>query len=422
MHYSVATLSNPEFVDLQICDINPLMSKCTIKVLYLGENRNGSVFNKEIAAKMAKTLRGAPIVGYYKEEKGDFRDHGETITIEDGEIKFGCNTVPYGFVSPDAKVWFQDYEDDHSIIRTYLCTTGYIWTGQFPESQVAIDEGRPHSMELDDKTLKGNWTQNSHTGIDFFIVSDAVFSKLCILGEDVEPCFEGSSIIGASPETDFSLNNKQIITTVFSLMNTIKQQIEGGNYTMGNQNNTASVTTPVVETATVSESAPAADLTPVEFVDNKNKDKEDKKENTPPTKEEEKNEEEKEKDKKYTIMEQKYTELEQKYAILEQNFNELKAFKLNTERAEKTAIIGKFSMLTDEDKKDVIAKIDSYSASDIEKELAFIAYKKGVSTITKETTNEVAPVEVPTSFSLADGAGAGSGEPGWLKAVRATKN
>ena len=53
---------------------------------------------------MAKTLRGAPIVGYYKEEKEDFRDHGEQVIFDDEGIKFNCLTKPYGFVSPDAKV------------------------------------------------------------------------------------------------------------------------------------------------------------------------------------------------------------------------------------------------------------------------------------------------------------------------------
>jgi hypothetical protein len=46
-------------------------------VLYVGENRNRSYISKEVATEMAKTLRGAPIVGYYREEAQDFGDHGE---------------------------------------------------------------------------------------------------------------------------------------------------------------------------------------------------------------------------------------------------------------------------------------------------------------------------------------------------------
>lgn len=58
----ISTIDNPEFINLEPLDVNPLMSKCQIKVFYLGHNRNGSYINKETASKMAKTLRGTPIV------------------------------------------------------------------------------------------------------------------------------------------------------------------------------------------------------------------------------------------------------------------------------------------------------------------------------------------------------------------------
>jgi len=60
---------------------------------------------------MAKTLRGAPIVGYYRDKEEDFLDHGDQLVIDGEGIRFNCLTKPYGFVSPDAKVWFQDFDD-----------------------------------------------------------------------------------------------------------------------------------------------------------------------------------------------------------------------------------------------------------------------------------------------------------------------
>jgi hypothetical protein len=102
---SIATIDSPEFINLYPLDINPLMSACNIKVLYLGENRNGSFISKDVAIEMAKTLRGCPIVGYWREEKNDFGGHGEVLTVdENGEIQFACKTVPYGFVSPVADI------------------------------------------------------------------------------------------------------------------------------------------------------------------------------------------------------------------------------------------------------------------------------------------------------------------------------
>ena len=94
MHQSIATINSPEFINLQPLEINPLMSKCEIKVLYIGENRNHSFISKETATEMAKTLRGAPIVGYYKKDKEDFADHGNRVILDDEGIKFECLTVP----------------------------------------------------------------------------------------------------------------------------------------------------------------------------------------------------------------------------------------------------------------------------------------------------------------------------------------
>ncbi len=100
----ISAISGPEFINLQPLDINPLMDSCEIKVFYLGTNRNGSYIDKETAQKMAKTLRGTPIVAAWNPNKEDFGDHGHIIHIEDDEITFSCKTVPYGFVAPDAQV------------------------------------------------------------------------------------------------------------------------------------------------------------------------------------------------------------------------------------------------------------------------------------------------------------------------------
>ena len=232
MHKSLATIESPEFINLQPLEINPLMSSCEIKVLYLGENRNHSYITKEVATDMAKTLRGAPIVGYFKEEAGDFRDHGDRVIMDDEGIKFECMTKPYGFVAPDAKVWFQKFEDTDEFgnveTREYLMTTGYLWTGQYEEAKLAVGEGRPQSMELDVETLDGHWSTNHKTGMDFFIINDAIFSKLCILGEDVEPCFEGASVTAPEVSTTFSKMDDNFKNTLYTMMQDLKFALEGG--------------------------------------------------------------------------------------------------------------------------------------------------------------------------------------------------
>ena len=231
---SVATIDSPEFVNLQPMDINPLMSKCDIKVLYIGQNRNRSSITKQVATEMSKTLRGCPIVGYYIEKKEDFGDHGDQVIIDGEGIKFNKLTKPYGFVAPNAKVWFQFFEDQdefgNTCVREYLMTEGYLWTGQFEECQRVLENSNPQSMELDEKTLKGYWSTDNNKGVDFFIINDAVFSKLCILGDDVEPCFEGANVSAPNLSSQFSKDD-EFTKSLFTMMSELKFALnnsEGG--------------------------------------------------------------------------------------------------------------------------------------------------------------------------------------------------
>lgn len=446
MHQSVATIDSPEFINLQPLDINPLMSKCEIKVLYIGENRNHSFITKDVATEMSKTLRGAPIVGYYKEENQDFRDHGDQIIIDEKGIQFKCLTKPYGFVSPDAEVWFQKFEDTddfgNKIVREYLMTTGFLWTGQFEEAKLAIEQGRPHSMELDKDTLDGYWSENVNTKMELFIVNDAIFSKLCILGDDVEPCFEGSSVTAPNVSTNFSKVDDNFKQTLFSMMQDLKFALEGGNMAKVDEEK-KDKTNETVENKTDKTTEEVKDTETEK--DNKDKDKdkkknytkedkkeEDKKEDNPVLAEDKKPEEKKEetktpaedkkeeekdkKDKKdYALM---YSELETKYNDLSAKYEDLVAFKKNVEKQQKEELIGGFYMLSDEDKKDVVAHIDEYSLDDIEAKLSVICVRKKVNFDLDDTsknenkTEEENPV---TTFNLDN---AGDSVPAWIKAIQ----
>ena len=238
-YQSIATINAPEFINLQPLDINPMMSKCEIKVLYLGENRNGTSIDKQAASSMAKTLRGAPIVGYYKENNQDFFDHGEQVIMDGDGVHFNTLTKPYGFVSPDAEVWFQEFEEfdetGESVTRTYLMTTGYLWSGQFKEAQqIFNDGGKPQSMELDENSLQGFWSKGENSDYEFFIINDAIFSKLCILGDDVEPCFEGASITAPNISKNFTLDDT-FKKTLYSMMKELQETLQGGKYTVADE-------------------------------------------------------------------------------------------------------------------------------------------------------------------------------------------
>jgi hypothetical protein len=128
-------------------------------------------------------------------------------------------------------------------------TTGYLWTGQFPESSLPADEGRPQSMEFEKSSVKGKWETNYDNGMDFFIINDAIIQKLCILGDDVEPCFEGASVTAPNVSTKFTLDNN-FKHTLYSMMQDLKNALNGGGQQMDNLENTVAVEDEHIEPVT----------------------------------------------------------------------------------------------------------------------------------------------------------------------------
>lgn len=455
MHQSVSTIAAPEFINLQPMEISPLMSSCEIKVLYLGENRNRSFISKEVATEMAKTLRGAPIVGAYSQQNEDFGDHGQQIVIDNDGIKFNCLTKPYGFVAPDAKVWFQTFTDiddfGNEIEREYLMTTGYLWTEQFPECKPVVEEGRPHSMELHEETLDGHWAKNNKTGIDFFIINDAIFSKLCILGNDVEPCFEGSSVTSQEVSTAFTKVDDDFKNTLFSMMQELKFALEGGQKMIQTMESAVvEQETPIVEQPVVEEiqdnleqsteaeieksiENPESSEEP-ESTFEKKEDEEDKKEDKesnsePESKEEEKKDdsskEEEKKDeedkKKYSLLQEQYDELSTKYSNLEAEYNKLVEFKNRIDDAEKDKMIDSFYMLSAEDKAEVIENKAKYSLDEIESKLSVICVRKKVNFDLDDSKENEVGIEQENPITTFD-LGVSDSTPAWIKAIQNTRN
>ena len=454
MHKSIATINSPEFINLTPLDINPLMSSCEIKVLYLGESRNHTYISKEVATDMAKTLRGAPIVGYYKEEKEDFRDHGNQVILDDEGIKFNCLTKPYGFVSPDAKVWFQEFEDTDDfgnvLTREYLMTTGYLWTGQYEECKSAVEgEGKPHSMELDGDSMDGHWETNTKTGMDFFIINDATFSKLCILGDDVEPCFEGSKISAPEVSTSFSKVDDNFKKTLFTMMQDLQFALKGGQ-NMDEQNNPVVEATedaavavepvaepvpsvepvaeePATDATLVAENAPAADNGSEGVKDESNNEGNTDFTNNEPVVNTSANEDPvvDENAEKYALLESenaelknKLSELETKFSDLNTEYEKLVAFKAGIEEAEKDAMIAKFAMLSEEDKADVIANKSKYTVEDIESKLSVICVRKKVNFDSLDNSKTNNNMNGQFTYTMSD---VSTDVPAWVQAVKNNK-
>ena len=465
---AVATIGAPEFIN--ITSINPLISKCEIKVLYTGANRNKSFIDKATATAIGQTLPGSPIVGHYRKEKQDFTDHGEQIIFDDEGMKINDLTRPYGFVPTNAKVWFQRFSETDilgvEVEREYLMTEGYLWTGQYEEAKriYEAEDGNPQSMKLHEETLQGHWSKSIKQGVDFFIINDAIIQNLCILGEDTEPCFEGADVTAPKISAHFSKDNN-FVTTLFTMMKQLDETLknEKGGSPMVDQ-----LETPIVEenfstnedkvdesintenqitteefTTTSDEDKKEEEKPAVEHAkeDDEEEDKkavcensvsyakeeedkddeEDKKDDVDDSddKEEDKKEEDEESKKKYSLLEQELNELKSNYAALEESYKELVAFKNAIDDEKKDNLINQFYMLSDEDKKDVIENKSKYSLEDIEAKLSVICVRKKVN-FDLEDNNKKVEESAPITYNL--NSVESDSLPAWLKAVEATKN
>ena len=227
-HTSIKMTTPSEAIN--ITPLNPMVSKCTIKVCYVSDkpNRNKSIITKDVAKKIANSLPGSPIVGFFNDYAEDFEEHNKALEIKNNQLYIKEITKPYGFVDFGAKCWFQKFLDDGKYEREYLMTEGWLWTGQYPEAQRVIDKGNNQSMNLNNEYLNAHWSKANNGAPKIFIVNEAVITNLCILGENEEPCFEGAQISGgefsqAEPVIEFSFDESSFRKEMYSMMKELKQ-------------------------------------------------------------------------------------------------------------------------------------------------------------------------------------------------------
>ncbi len=437
MHTSVRLNTPCEFIN--VTPVNPLISKVQIKVCYVSDepNRNKSVITKETARKIANTLPGNPIVGYYNKETKDFEEHNRIIEIEDGNFKMADGTRPYGFVDLGAKVWFQKFLDDGQNEREYLMTEGYLWTGQYPEAQRVITQGNNQSMELDPNNIDAHWTKDSNGKYKFFVINEAIISKLCILGEDYEPCFEGASISKFQFSFDDGFKEE-----LFKMISEVKDLLKGGtqismndetkileegqdeNTQFNASENEVNTEDQIEENAGESAGqASEGEATGDGSAEGQTEDNGEVTAEGNPAAEPTVPAYTLEEIPEYVSLQTDFSNLQTKYAELETNYNtlntevaQLRSFKFSVERVEKENMIKSFYMLSDEDKADIVNNIDSYSLDEIEAKLSVICVRNKVNFAALEEENKE-PMQNLT-FNL--GAAViedNSNTPAWVKAV-----
>jgi hypothetical protein len=309
-------------------------------------------------------------------------------------------------------------------------------------------------MELDENSMQGHWAKDNNSGVEFFIIDDAVFSKLCILGSDVEPCFEGSSVT-----SEYSLDG-DFTHTLYDMMNDLKFALKnkgGSNMPIDegleqleqpetveevledvNPEDEIEVAEAEVEPEDAAEDATddeeSEESEESEFAcgekDKKKyaEDEEDKDE------EEEEEEVEQEEDKKkpatdhsmseaFAALKNEFEAVKAENEALKNELDSLRDFKLRCENEKKDALINQYHMLDDADKADVIEHKNEYSYEQIEEKLALIYVKKNVNFGTIDGAEEVAEPEIEDpalAFSLDNETG--SFVPPIVELLRQQKN
>lgn len=163
----------------ELTPYNQVLSKARLRIFYKYGNRNGSYITDEFAEKLIGSLPYSPVKGIYSPSEKDFTSHGDARDL--GRI--------YGIVPQETNFAWEDHMDKDGILHTYACTDVLLFTALYPEAQQIL--GSSQSMELYRPSLRGDWQMID--GDEYYVYTDGCFLGLQVLGDKVEPCFEGAA-------------------------------------------------------------------------------------------------------------------------------------------------------------------------------------------------------------------------------------
>lgn len=178
--------------------------KVKIYIAHTGENLNHSIFSHDVLEQMIPSLANIPILGYVgvnDENDEDFRGHEKRLSIDDGKFKVSFETHAYGFVPVDNNAHFEVTGG-----KEWLVTDGYLWT-RFVDAMELFDESngsKGQSMEI--SNAEGYTDDRGR-----MVFTNATFTGLCILGDDVPPAMTGSTISTVFSKEDFKSTFEEML-------------------------------------------------------------------------------------------------------------------------------------------------------------------------------------------------------------------
>lgn len=222
-------------------------TKVRIWLMHLGENFNGSVFEKDVVDKAISTLEYIPIVAFIEDNKSGEKDcsnHRYIITKDDKGIRRKYMGNAYGVImsSEDNNAHYEERLCDDGETRTFLVVDGLIWN-MFEDSSEIINRDliKNQSMELWDDGCSINGYEDDD---GLFHFTEFSFRAACILGDDYEPAMINSTVEVQFAMSDFvrgiqsELNDKYNAFTKLvndnTFTNAVNKNDEGGIETMQN--------------------------------------------------------------------------------------------------------------------------------------------------------------------------------------------
>lgn len=218
---------------------NDVLSKARCRIFYKYGNRNGTYITDDFAEKLIASLPYAPVKGIY--EDTDYSDHGSARN--EGRI--------YGIVPENPNIQWENHLDEDGMERTYACADVLIFTAIYPEANEIV--GKSQSMELFEPSLKYHFEYIQ--GQKYVVFDEGCFLGLQVLGDAVEPCFEGAAFYtlqeniesairrikeyslkgeeNQMPQINFKLSDSQKRQMLWNLLN--PNYNEEGNWTVENE-------------------------------------------------------------------------------------------------------------------------------------------------------------------------------------------
>lgn len=201
---------------------NDVLTKARCRIFYKYGNRNGTYITDEFAEKLVSSLSYVPLKGIFKEETEDFSDHG--LERDEGRI--------YGIVPENPNFAWEPHLDEDGVERVYACADVLIFTALYDEATEIV--GKAQSMELYEPSI--HFHRAVIKGQQYIVFEDGCFLGLQVLGDAVEPCFEGAAFYelrnsieniisqiekygGQKMQKNFKLSDDQKWRALWSLLN-----------------------------------------------------------------------------------------------------------------------------------------------------------------------------------------------------------